>query len=305
MARRWALTGVDPSWLPLLREIGNIKRVTSASRPGSIAERAFRCAWTALTEGRDADEVALVVTAGCLAATRLGDLDRASLSTLGVPAVEIAAIQRATLDGFADRLDAALHARLAESCAGLWPFDGVARAPAFMAALAAQPRAGATCPGKARIVLGPAENHAEHCLVVAVYAVLLAEPGSDLGTIFTAALAHHLHNAAMPDAGFTGEMLLGAHLEPVMMRATEQALAALPDALRARVVAARRILPDAETPEGRAFHAGDVLDRVLEIEQHLARSRVTLDDILGDMALVHDGPVKPFHDGVLAAMGLS
>ena len=27
-------------------------------------------------------------------------------------------------------------------------------------------------------------------------------------------------------------------------------------------------------------------------------------DILGDMALVHDGPVKPFHDRVLAEMGL-
>ena len=47
-----------------------------------------------------------------------------------------------------------------------------------------------------------------------------------------------------------------------------------------------------------------MIDRVLEIDQHLAAARVTMADVLGPMALVHDGPVKPFHDRVLAEMGL-
>ena len=29
-----------------------------------------------------------------------------------------------------------------------------------------------------------------------------------------------------------------------------------------------------------------------------------MEEVLGPMALVHDGPVKPFHDRTLAAMGL-
>ena len=290
--------------LPLLREIGDLKRVTSAGRRGSIAERAFRRAWTGLVDGSAAEAVALATCAGCLAATRLGDLDRESLGRLGLSLEEVAGLERAALAELRPLLGAGLAARLADACHGRPAFDGTGGAPPFAAALAGQPRAGATCPGRGRIVLLPAENHAEHCLVVAVYAVLLAEPGCDLGRVFLAALAHHLHNAAMPDSGFTGETLLGPHLEPVMRRAAAAALRELPPALAAETERARLILPDADTPEGRAFHAADVLDRVLEIEQHVRRGQVTMDEVLGPMALVHDGPVKPYHESVLAEMGL-
>jgi hypothetical protein len=43
---------------------------------------------------------------------------------------------------------------------------------------------------------------------------------------------------------------------------------------------------------------------VLEIEQHLKRGAVTMDTVLGQYGLVHDGPVKAFHDTVLAEIGL-
>ena len=177
--------------------------------------------------------------------------------------------------------------------------------PPFVTALEQQPRAGVTCPGKPRIMLQPPENHAEHCLLVAVYGVLLAPLyGADSATVFLAGLSHHFHNAGLPDSGFTGEMLLGEHLGPVMAHFTAQALQQLPDRLRREVEAARTILPDAETPEGRAFHAADVIDRVLEISQHLRAASLTMDQVLGDMGLVHDGPVKPFHDRVLREMAL-
>ncbi len=290
--------------LPLLREIGDLKRITSAGRRGSIATRLFRSAWAELVSGREPTVVALGITARALAATRLGDLDSEALTDLGLSSDEAASVVRAGLDDVSDAVSPALRLGLREALIGA-PVASVA-VPAFVTALEGQPRAGVTCPGRPRIVLLPAESHAEHCLVVAVYGVLLSpRDDADVGTVFLAALAHHLHNAVMPDSGFTGEMLLGPQLAPLMRRASARALAELPPGLRANVEAACRILPDAETPEGRAFHAADVLDRVLEIEQHLATRRLTMDVVLRDMALVHEGPVKPFHDRVLIEMGLA
>jgi len=117
-------------------------------------------------------------------------------------------------------------------------------------------------------------------------------------------IGHHLHNALLPDSGFTGETLLGSALEPAFAEATAQALAELRPPLRGAVERARRILPDADSPEGRAFHAADTLDRVLQIEQYLRAASTSMDFVLRDMALVHEGPVKRFQDGVLAEMGL-
>ena len=162
-----------------------------------------------------------------------------------------------------------------------------------------------TCPGRPRLLFEPPENHAEHCAVVALYGVLLAPVfDADPATVWLAGLAHHLHNADLPDSGYTGEMLLEPHLAPLMERATARALAQLPTALAATVKTARRILPNADTPEGRAFHAADALDRVWQIDQHLRAGRTTLEIVLTDMALVHEGPVKTFQDQVLRAAGL-
>lgn len=289
--------------LPLLRELGDLKRTTSAGRAGSIATRLFRSAWRQLVAGQDVRAVAIGTTAACIAAARLGDLDMGALVGLGLGRDEAIRIQQDAVRDFAGFLDPDLIAALCHGVEAAHLMPG-ALLP-FVEQLADQPRAGVTCPGRPRIMLQPAENHAEHCLMVAVYGVILAESyRADPAIVFLAALAHHLHNAAMPDSGFTGEMLLGEHLGPVMERATGVALGQLAPDLRHAVVDARAILPDATTPEGRAFHAADVIDRVLEIDQHLAAARVTMADVLGPMALVHDGPVKPFHDRVLAEMGL-
>ena len=48
-----------------------------------------------------------------------------------------------------------------------------------------------------------------------------------------------------------------------------------------------------------------MLDRVLEIEQHLRAARLTMEVVLGEYELVHDGPVKAFHDRILADVGLA
>ena len=288
----------------LFGEIGDLKRIRSAGRDGSIAQRGFRRAWCALAAGDAPAQVMRRSVAAALAAARLGDLDWRKLGELGLDSDAALDVLRASFDAVAGGLDARLRAELR---AGLdAPGDaGSHYAPDFVRALEQQPRAGATCPGKPRLVLEPAENHAEHCWAVAVFGVLLSPSyDADPVTVFVAALAHHLHNARMPDSGFTGEMLLGAHLDGVCAQATDHALAQLAPPLRACVVEARAILPRADTPEGRAFHAADVIDRVMQIAQHLRAASATMADVLDELELVHDGPVKPFHDRVLAEMRL-
>ena len=286
----------------LLVEVNDLKRVRSAGRRGSIAERLFAQGWGLLTGGAAPEDVALDITATALAATRLCDLDAAFLASAGLSEGAVSQVLVDGFDAITEALDpdprARLRARLAHRAeATPGPLPG------FVAALAQQPRAGVTCPGRARILLEPPENHAEHCLMVAVYGVALSPfYRADPTTVFLAAMAHHFHNAAMPDAGFTGEMLLGDHLGPIMERTTQWALDELDAPLRETVRRARAVLPDDATAEGRAFHAADCIDRVLQIAQHLRAASLTMDTVLNEMELVHAGPVKGFHDRVLADM---
>lgn len=286
----------------LLVELGDLKRVRSAGRTGSIAERLFAQGWSALTGGTAPELVALDIAAKALAAARLCDLDAAFLCAAGLDSRQAAEVLVAGLDAVAEPVDASLRERLRASLREP-PALAAGPVPGFVGALAQQPRAGVTCPGKPRILLEPPENHAEHCLVVAVYGVLLSPfYRADPTTVFLAGMAHHVHNATMPDAGFTGEMLLGDHLWPIVGRCSEWALDELEPRLRETVRAARLVLPDDATAEGRAFHAADSIDRVLQIAQHLRAASLTMDTVLGEMELVHAGPVKAFQDRVLTDM---
>ena len=248
------------------------------------------------------DDVALDITATTLAATRLCDLDAAFLTAAGLSDAAASEVLVAGFDAVTADLDADLRTRLRARLAPR-PAGRPGPLPGFVGALAQQPRAGVTCPGRARILLEPPENHAEHCLIVAAYGVCLSPfYRADPGTVFLAAMAHHFHNAAMPDAGFTGEMLLGDHLGPIMATTTAWALAELAEPLRGQVERARAVLPDDATAEGRAFHAADCIDRVLQIAQHLRGASTTMGMVLDEWELVHAGPVKGFHDRVLADM---
>lgn len=286
----------------LLVELNDLKRVHSAGRIGSIAERLFSQGWGALTGGASAGSVAFDITAKALAASRLCDLDAAFLAATGLSDEAAADVLVAGLESVTDAIDPALRARLRDCLRHAEPMLP-GPLPGFVAALANQPRAGITCPGRPRILLEPPENHAEHCLMVAVYGVVLSPfYRADPTVVFVAAISHHFHNATMPDAGFTGEMLLGDHLAPIMARTTGWALDELESSLRTTVERARAVLPDDATAEGRAFHAADAIDRVLQIAQHLRAASLTMDIVLGDMELVHAGPVKGFQDRVLRDM---
>ena len=123
---------------------------------------------------------------------------------------------------------------------------------------------------------------------------------------FLLGMVHHLHNAILPDSGFAGELLLGAHLEPIVERFTEAVLVELPEALAARAREVRkRLLPAADDPEARAFHAGDVIDRVLQVRQYERVASFRASHALDDLQLVHAGPIQRFHLNVLAEAGLA
>ena len=290
------------AFVPLAVELCDLKRVRDASSPDSLASRSFRAAWAALLAGQEPSEVAERVTADAVAAARLGGIDRAVLAQAGVEGGEADAVLARSFDEVASPIAPALRERLRPQLGqALRPGP----APVFAEALIRQPRAGATCPGKPRIVLEPPEGHGDHCLVVAVLGALLApQYGADPAVPFLSGLAHHLHNAVLPDSGFAGEMLLGEHLEPVMRRLFAKELATLPEGLRAVTEAALATIRDADTPEGRAFHAADVIDRVLQMRHYDRVAAFTIDQALEDMDLVHAGPIQSFHHAVLRDAGL-
>ena len=294
---------LSPAVLPLLRELSDLKRIHSAGRDGSIATRLFEAAWAAWLGQADRSAVAYRAMMAGLAAARLGDLDCVKLGELGLSAAQRQTVLHRAVDEVAAPLDPCLVAKLMTYHHDPLPIGRDVPAP--IAALRRQPRAGVTGPGRPRIILQPEENHAEHSFIVALYAGLLAPAyDADPAEAFWHGMIHHLHSAAMPDAGFTGEVLLGDTLDAVIATARDLALAQLPETAAQHCRTCLAAIADDRTPAARAFHAADVIDRVLEIEQHLKRSAVSMDLVLGDYGLVHDGPVKPFHDRVLEEVGL-
>ena len=285
------------SLAPLAAELGDLKRVRDASSPDSLASRLFRRGWAALVAGQSPAEVALETTADAVAAARLGGIHRLVLETAGLSADEAGTVLRRAFDEVAGPIAPVLADRLREHLGcSLWS----GRAPAFAEALIRQPRAGATCPGKPRIMLEPPEAHGDHCVIVAVLACLLsARYGADPAAPFLAGMAHHLHNAHLPDSGFAGEMLLGEHLQPIMARLFDRELATLPRGLAAATRDALALIRDAGNPVGRAFHAADVIDRVLQMRHYEQVAGFTTTQALEDMDLVHAGPVQAFHLAVL------
>ena len=286
---------LSPAALPFLRELGDLKRIHSAAAPGSIAERLFTAGWAALVRGDAPARVMEQVVGSALVSTRLGDLDLATLVALGTGERAVDVLDRAFAE-VASALEPTLRDRLRTALPLGRPIGGAT--PAFVGKLARQPR----------IMLQPAENHAEHCLMVAVYGVLASGwHGADPVPVFLAGMAHHLHNADMPDSGYSGEILLGDLLDGVIEQARAASLAELEHvapALATQVRAALLPIAGDATAEARAFHVADVLDRVLEIEQHGRAAQLTMAVVLDEYGLVHDGPAKPFHDRVLRDAGL-
>ena len=290
--------------LGLFRELNNLKRIRVAGRAGSLAERLFIRAWDRLIDGEEPAQVALEETARAVIATRLAGIDARVLRDGGLDADERREVAERAFDAAAGAVAPALAARLRATLASE-DFAGTsAPSTAFVARLAAQPRAGATRPGHPRVVLEPAENHAEHCAVVAVNGVLAAGVfNADPAGPFLTGLAHHLHNAYLPDAGDAGDVLLGERLGPLMETFRARSLSELPPTSHAPVRDSLAAVYRADYPEAQAFQVADSLDRVLEMEWHARSAAFTLEVALGDMDIIHPGPVQAFQMEVMRAVG--
>lgn len=289
--------------VPLLREIGDLKRIRTADGTASMAERAFLRSWAALVRGADPGRVAVHECAAAVVGARLAGVDGPVLRRCGLTAPEAAAVLARSLGQHAGRLDAVTLGRLEEALPRLAAADlHAAPAPGFAADLCGQPRAGATRPGRPRLMVEPPESHGDHCWAVSVYGGLLAEVfGADPADAFLLGLAHHLHNAVLPDAGFAGEELLGEHLPGITARLVDRQLAALPGPLASRLAGLLALREEAVHPAARAFHAADVLDRVLQVHHHARAAAFTAEQALDDLDLVHPCAVSGFHRAVLTA----
>ena len=293
-----AASGALAPLVPVLVEVNDLKRIRHAESNGSLAEETFRRSWRSLVDGEAPERVACRETAAALAAVRLGGIDSRVLSRIGLSEAETTEILEKSFDAASDSLARNLSDDLrgylaADSNPGTGP-------PDFVEALVRQPRAGATRPGRSRLMVEPPESHADHCAVVAIYGVLLSSRfGADPAEPFLAGLAHHLHNAVLPDAGFAGEELLGEKLESIVDRLTKEALGQLPDEIAGRVGTSLGTVGVSDSPEARAFNAADVIDRVLQMGHHARAAAFTLDQALDEMELVHEGPLKDFHEEVL------
>ena len=302
----------------LLRQVRDLKRIRDARSPRSLAERAFARSWARLGAGEAPEAVAFGETARAVAAVRLAGLDREAMTAHGLTGKEASGVLVRAFDDVAGPIEAGLRRRLRNALDAAPPeASGAGPAgdpPAFVAALIAQPRAGATHPGLPRRVLEPAESHGDHCFVTAAFGVLLAPAfGAAPEAVFMTGLAHHLFNTTLPDAGYAADVLIGDALGARMAEAAaDRALGQLREPLRqiARDAIARTRESAFGTPPARAFHAADVLDRTLEMEWHASAARFRLADALGrdtargQLDICHDGFYQRFQQDVLERAGV-
>lgn len=290
--------------LGLLRELNDLKRLYAYNLgASSFATAVFRQACEAISSGQPLQ--ADVWCTAIVSAARLGAITPEVLRDVGLDESErINVIANAISEHGAlpqDLLDSLLTASYAlDKVSGPIPAgaDWVER-------LAVAPRAGPTCPGKPRIALEPAEMHSDHCAIVAVYAYLLADVfGAEREDAWLIGLCHHFHNAYLPDAGFTGEVMLGGHLEQVIEITRARVIESLPESISERVAELFREIDSAGSPLAKTFHAADTIDRVVQMEHYQRASEFRVRDALLELNLVHEGAAQAFQYELLASIGL-
>lgn len=289
-------------YIPLFREIGNTKRIRAAESDDSMAAQMFERAWRRLGGGENLRSVAAGIVAEAVVAANLGAIDRRVLRSARLSDEEIEIVLTRSLNAAAP-LDARTRAELLgeiKKIARANETENLFPAARFVEKLKRQPRSGATKTGAAKRIFDQPENHAEHCLAVAVNGALLAARyEAEFETVFLIGLIHHFHNAYLPDSGFAGEEALGEFLPRVFEAFRRECLAELPENLHEKIWRLFEIIETAAAPEARAFHAADVIDRVLQMKHHAEANEFTLRYAMEEAELVHAGAVQEFHYDVL------
>ena len=292
--------------LGFLRELNDIKRLYALNLGShSYATRVFLGATEALHTDKPLQ--ADVWCAAIVGAARLGAITPSVLQDIGIEKTDRVVILRNSIS-VQQSLSEPLRDTLTAAC-DLFDqicIEDITDHPNWATRLTASPRAGATCPGKPRIALEPAEMHSDHCVIVAAYAFLLADTfGADREDAWLIGLCHHLHNAYLPDAGFTGEMLLGDHLDRVISSLRLRALDTFSVQYRHRVSRLFDEINDLESPLAQTFHAADTIDRVVQMEHYERAAQFRVATALEEFNLVHEGAAQEFQHNLLRSIGIS
>lgn len=301
----------------LLPQLQDLKRQQPAHYKKSIASSLFTESWKRLFYGENSEEIALKITLKALLSLVLPGCDAYFFKTAKIDSKSAENILKSA---FSELIEGKIHPELFGQL-----FDEIPNLVTefysendfgvkktnfdqkywFVEALCKQPRAGATKPGMPRLLLVPPEMHSDHCLITAVYAVLLSPCfEAEVGLPFLTGLAHHLHNAVLPDCGFAGEIALGDHLQPIIENSRAEALNKVGTTESEIITKAINNHENLNNAEGQSSSAADVLDRVLDIKWRVRAASVTEKDVLDDLELVHDGPIKSFQTAILKSADL-
>lgn len=304
--------------IPLLSELQDLKRQQPAGFAYSITTTFFRESWYRILYTEEPlENVALRMTTKALIAILLPGLEASFFKDTHIAEKEAVQVYKDALYKSSHLILQAslydqLEAWIPEIVREYYLFFDQSRKPEytfednhFVHQLCKQPRAGATYPGKPRMLLLPPEMHSDHCFNVGIYAVLLAPYyNSDYGDVFLTGLSHHLHNALLPDCGFSGEMILEAYLDRIKVKSQKKYLRSFSALLKNKICSAIRDHEDLRIPAGQTSTIADVFDRVLDVKWRTKAVNVTDVTILDDLNLVHEGPVQQFQYNALQKAGL-
>ena len=289
--------------IPLCREIGNLKRIRAAESKDSLAAQLFERAWRKIGGGEPVSSVAVAIVAEAVCAAHLGAIDAAILRRGGLSNGKIETVLHRAFDAVVAPVDENLRGELRGQIRNLIAASEMPppNSPIkFVELLKNQPRSGATKTGAPKRIFDQPENHAEHCLAVAVIGALLADRfAADAETVFLIGLIHHFHNAYLPDSGFAGEEALGEFLPVIFDSFRRECLKEVPENLHELIRKQFTNIETADVQEAKAFHAADVFDRVLQMLHHAEVNEFTLRYAMEESELVHAGAVQSFHYDVL------
>ena len=308
----------------LFVELTDLKRIESFGHPGSLASYRFGLALESLVRGDGVDDDAAAdrlrtlaidhVTLG-IVATRCGAMDIDALRELAVAPETMQRTFTAAVDEHMDAVSPNMRDSILESLrrqihggdpvSQPRPVAGDAAFSDLVDRLRREPRAGATAVGRTRVLVTPTESQAEHCYVTALLATVLAgwAGDADVGECFATGMLHHLHNAYLPDSGFSGEVLLGDDLSVVLDAARGRAKTAIPTVAH-RIDQAADRMSHLETSESRCNNAADAIDRVLQSLYHERVAAFDSRQINAELELVHQGPLQTFQQSMLDQLGI-
>ena len=288
-----------------LREFNDLKRLYAYNLgASSFATWIFSRACEPISNGQPLR--ANMWCAVMVAAARLGAITSSVLEDVGLDESERTEVFKRSILVH-QTLSTDLLKALTDACQELvqYPLDIAPTSMLWVERLAKAPRAGATCPGKPRIALEPSEMHSDHCAMVAVYGYLLADFfGADREDAWLIGLCHHFHTAYLPDSGFTGEMMLGDHLEQVIETLRSRIICGLPECHQARIIRLFGEIGGVTTPLAKTFHAADTIDRVVQMEHYERAAQFKVSHALLDLNLVHEGAAQAFQHSLLKSTGL-